>query len=197
MSEEKRMIENYEIVSSLTINGTEIALLVADIETENRFGCCYIAANSVATMVFDFTASDNYLDMVETYTERINNAVLTLKLDLEKSDIPFDIMTEDDCDPIDYDHNLIDNLVAVKSDVLCPEYQRIEHQLYLVTGGFGAYANARGRKVYGKNVATGKQDTFYREDLLGTVKPECTPMWAVERLRDIMQNREKHNRDSR
>ena len=53
--------------------------------------------------------------------------------------------------------------------------------IFLVTGGFGASANARGSAVFCKNLYDGKNTRYERMDVLGEVKPERMPDWAKEK----------------
>ena len=59
--------------------------------------------------------------------------------------------------------------------------EKPDRQLFLVTGGFGASANARGSAVFCKNLYDGKNTRYERMDVLGEVKPERMPDWAKEK----------------
>ena len=83
--------------------------------------------------------------------------------------------------PDHYKNDINGKIIAINPAVLKPEYQRADRQLYLVTGGFGASANARGSAVFCKNLYDGKNTRFERMDVLGEIKPERMPDWAKEK----------------
>ena len=63
---------------------------------------------------------------------------------------------------------------------------------YLVTGGFGASANSRGSAVFCTNLYDGKPTRYERMDVMGEVKTECMPHWAVNKatvLKHIQGNK--------
>lgn len=65
---------------------------------------------------------------------------------------------------------------------LADQYKRPDDQLFLCSGGFGASAGARGRKVIGQFLADGEQCQFERYDFIGIIKDEHLPEWALEKL---------------
>ena len=102
-------------------------------------------------------------------------------LQAEKLDIPVTVITQVDCIPDHYKNDINGKIIAINPAVLKPEYQRADRQLYLVTGGFGASANARGSAVFCRNLYDGKDTRYERMDVLGEVKPERMPDWAKEK----------------
>lgn len=83
------------------------------------------------------------------------------------------------------EHNAKPKVVVIRAECLRPEYRTADKQLVLATGGFGTYANARGRAVYTTNLYSCKEARWNREDILGIVKPEYMPDWAKERLKQL------------
>ena len=92
------------------------------------------------------------------------------------------------------EENILNKVVIVDPKILRPEYQRSSHQLVYVTGGNGAYANARGRKVFTKNLLNGQDNTFYRQDILGVVDMEKLPNWAKDGYVRYVANRDRGER---
>ena len=72
------------------------------------------------------------------------------------------VITEADCIPDHYKNDINGKIIAINPAVLKPEYQRADRQLYLVTGGFGASANARGSAVFCRNLYDGKDTRYAR-----------------------------------
>lgn len=107
------------------------------------------------------------------------------RAEVEKLDIPVTVITQADCIPDHYKNDINGKIIAINPAVLKPEYQRADRQLYLVTGGFGASANARGSAVFCRNLYDGKDTRYERMDVLGEVKPERMPDWAKEKAAAI------------
>jgi hypothetical protein len=105
--------------------------------------------------------------------------------------VPLACFTSEHCYPDDYRQSINGKVIAISQLSLRGEYQTADKQLCLVTGGFGAEANSRGRAVYVINLYHGKETRWNREDVLGEVKLECLPDWAKERLAVIQAEREK------
>ncbi len=67
------------------------------------------------------------------------------------------VITEEDCIPDHYKNDINGKVIAINPAVLKPEYQRADRQLYLVTGGFGASANAVAALYFARNLYDGKR----------------------------------------
>lgn len=115
------------------------------------------------------------------FAERIKQDAERFRAEVEKLDIPVTVITEDDCIPDHYKNDINGKIIAINPAILKPEYQRADRQLYYVTGGFGASANARGSAVFCKNLYDGKNTRYERMDVLGEIKPERMPDWAKEK----------------
>ena len=112
--------------------------------------------------------------------------------EVEKLDIPVTVITQADCIPDHYKNDINGKIIAINPAVLKPEYRRADRQLYLVTGGFGASANSRGSAVFCTNLYDGKPTRYERMDVMGEVKTECMPHWAVNKatvLKHIQGNK--------
>lgn len=137
----------------------------------------------------DVEVSDDYMEVIKLYSARISDEVQAMETELSEIDVPLSVIGKAECYPNDYDESIKGKVIAIRADLLIPEYQRADRQIYLVTGGFGAEANARGRAVYCVNIHTGKETRFNREDVQGVIKPECMPEWANNRLLIIRQDK--------
>lgn len=121
------------------------------------------------------------IDAALFFAERIKKDAEQFRAEVEKLDIPVTVITQVDCIPDHYKNDINGKIIAINPAVLKPEYQRADRQLYYVTGGFGASANARGSAVFCKNLYDGKNTRYERMDVLGEVKPERMPDWAKEK----------------
>ena len=88
----------------------------------------------------------------------------------------------------DYKQSIRDKVVVIKPEAISPEYYAATSQLWLCTGGFGSSASPRGRTCFCINLHdTGRQESFYRSDIMGTMDPEHLPNWAKVGLGSIQQ----------
>ena len=199
MSEtEKRMAGDYEIVNAVHIGNKEVVLGIhKDHDCDQKYYCGYCDTNEILELYVDGAASNNYPAIVKLFGQRIVDEAKEImrQIELEKEIVGVDNeLTKSDCAPITYEENIIDKVVVIDGKILRPEYQRASHQLAYVTGGNGAYANARGRKVFTKSLLNGQENTFYRQDVLGIVDVDKLPKWAKEGYDKIMMPKDRGER---
>ena len=182
MENEKRMVGDYTVLCAVNIGSREIILAENEQDSNGeRFLCCYGERNDIFEKFTECAVGDDYIDAALFFAERIKQDAERFRAEVEKLDIPVTVITEDDCIPDHYKNDINGKIIAINPAILKPEYQRADRQLYYVTGGFGASANARGSAVFCKNLYDGKNTRFERMDVLGEVKPECMPDWAKEK----------------
>jgi hypothetical protein len=99
----------------------------------------------------------------------------------------------EDCVPGGMDDNLTGKVIAIRQEILSPEYRFASHQLHLAAGGFGCYPDSRGRAVYCTDLYSGENERFAREDVLGVIAEDALPEWAKENLAAL---RDPANRES-
>lgn len=183
-------IEDYNILSSLRVGKKVIFLCENEKAPEGqKYGCGFAEGNDLFEHYSDVEVSDDYMEVIKLYSARISDEVQAMETELSEIDVPLSVIGKAECYPNDYDESIKGKVIAIRADLLIPEYQRADRQIYLVTGGFGAEANARGRAVYCVNIHTGKETRFNREDVQGVIKPECMPEWANNRLLIIRQDK--------
>ena len=137
--------------------------------------------NDIFEKFTECAVGDDYIDAALFFAERIKQDAERFREEVEKLDIPVTVITEADCIPDHYKNDINGKIIAINPAILKPEYQRADRQLFLVTGGFGASANARASAVFCKNLYDGKNTRYERMDVLGEVKPERMPDWAKEK----------------
>jgi hypothetical protein len=91
-------------------------------------------------------------------------------------------LTAADCVPSGLDADLMGKVVIIKSEVLSPEYRFADHQLKIVTGGFGSYPDARGNAVFCKDLYSDRESRFERYDIAGVADTNRIPEWANRKL---------------
>ena len=157
MENEKRMVGDYTVLCAVNIGSREIILAENEQDSSGeRFLCCYGERNDIFEKFTECAVGDDYIDAALFFAERIKKDAEQFRAEVEKLDIPVTVITQVDCIPDHYKNDINGKIIAINPAVLKPEYQRADRQLYLVTGGFGASANARGSAVFCRNLYDGK-----------------------------------------
>lgn len=180
MKSEKRMVGDYTVLCAVNIGSREIILAENEQDKNGeRFLCCYGERNDIFQRYSECAVGDDYIDAALFFAERIKRDAELFRSEVEKLDILVTVIAEADCIPDHYKNDINGKVIAINPAVLKPEYRRADRQLYLVTGGFGASANSRGSAVFCTNLYDGKPTRYERMDVMGEVKTECMPHWAV------------------
>lgn len=85
-----------------------------------------------------------------------------------------ELYTVEDCMPTD-GQVLQDKVLVLNPDALKPEHRRPEHQLWEAKDGFGCFPICSGTAVFAKELATGYECRWEREDFIGILKDEFIP----------------------
>lgn len=182
-----RMIDKYKIIHALQIGAREV---VVGVSPEQEFMCSFCTQDRVREYYTEAMASDDYLEIMELYTDRLKGQIAAIQAQRKALQIPLDMLGQEQCFPLRDSDDITGKVVAVKPNSLRYEYRRADCQLILVTNGSGARRYPRGTSVFGINVFTGRKDgRWTRTDFLGEVKPECLPQWAKDRLSSIERER--------
>ena len=193
MENEKRKVGDYTVLCAVNIGSREIILTENEQDSNGeRFLCCYGERNDIFEKFTECAVGDDYIDAALFFAERIKQDAERFREEVEKLDIPVTVITQADCIPDHYKNDINGKIIAINPAVLKPEYRRADRQLYLVTGGFGASANSRGSAVFCTNLYDGKPTRYERMDVMGEVKTECMPHWAVNKatvLKHIQGNK--------
>lgn len=193
MSDEKRKIGEYTVLSAVDVGEKEIILASNEQSTDGeKYLCGFVERNDLFELCSECMVSDDYIEIVHLFGSRVANEAELFREQVEKLDIPVAVITEADCIPDHYTKDINGKSIAIDPKVLKPEFRRTDRQLYLVTGGFGASANSRGSAVFCTNLHTGESTRYERMDIMGEVKPECMPDWAKEKAQELSRSK-RHN----
>lgn len=193
MSDEKRKICEYTVLSAVDVGEKEIILASNEQSTDGeKYLCGFVERNDLFELCSECMVSDDYIEIVHLFGSRVANEAELFREQVEKLDIPVGVITEADCIPDHYTKDINGKIIAIDPKVLKPEFRRTDRQLYLVTGGFGASANSRGSAVFCTNLHTGESTRYERMDIMGEVKPECMPDWAKEKAQELSRSK-RHN----
>jgi len=197
-NDEKRMAGCYEIIHSLHIGDREVVFGENKTKpSEAKYMCAYCKTNDLFRGYDECRAGDDYLEIMELYTERLMEQIEAVKAEISEKQIPVATITAEQCRKDDLSKSIVGKIVAIRADVLRPEYQTADHQLVLVNGGFGAAANARGSAVFATNLYSGKESRYERHDIQGELKPEHIPHWALEKAAMIREREKKRHEPER
>ena len=197
MSNEKRMIGDYEVLNSIRIGEYEIVLgECTKPGVREKYLCGFLEENGVMMQLKECMVSDSFADVATIYGERIAEKAEETQARIERenalvgNDEP---LTSEDCIPVNSSDNLTGKVVVIKPAVIRPEYRRASHQILLCAGGFGAQPNARGTSCFCKSLIDGSETRWRRQDIIGTLPYEKLPEWAKVRLEKVSAELESKN----
>lgn len=183
---EKRMADNYEITQAVPIGDKEVVMGVDETNAMPYFCACY-SENEIGGFYSDGMVSDDYVEIVGIFSERVREQCEKVREEQEKITVPREPITADMCLSLAYDTSLVGKVAAVRLDALKPEYRSAPDQLVYVTGGNGARGKARGSACICTNLYSGKSSRWERQDMQGEVRPEFLPEWAKARAEKIQE----------
>ena len=127
---EKRMAGCWEILHALHIGDKEVVVgenLTAP--NEARYMCAYCTANDIMRGYNECMASDDYLEIMELYTERITGQIEAVKAEIAERQLPDMTISADQCHKNDFSKSIVGKIVAIRADALRREYRSADHQL--------------------------------------------------------------------
>ena len=185
--DDKRIIDGYAVLHTIRIDGAE--QIVAEKDNHYRL---YRGERVSGLGLEEYTVvfeDRDYLKAMREFTRRINSALDGLDLSRVYRGSPLvDFRLEaEDCVPGGMDADLRGKVVAIKAEILSPEYRSGSYQLMLAEGGFGCAPNARGQSVFCKELYSGESVRWARADILGVVDESLLPAWAKEKLAKLRE----------
>ena len=200
---EKRMIGDYEVLTSIMIGDSEVALCQnPNAPKDEVFLCGYIENNGLFESLTNCIVSFSYAESAQDFGERVAAKAKEVQKELEhigKNVGDDSELTTKDCIPDSIENCIEGKIIVIRGDLLRPEYKRASNQLLLCTGGFGAQSSPRGRTCFATRLYDAKQIQCRREDVLGIMPEENLPEWAKNGLEAIrMKSTQIHkNKETR
>jgi hypothetical protein len=195
MEQSKKTIEGYEVFHSIRLDGVDqiVAINTDAIRPYRLYECR--RDNMLCAEEYHLIQNDfDYIAVMREFLRRLGVRLDSLHLDRVYRGTPLidAPIVPNDCVEGGLDADLTGRVIAIRQDVLSPEFRACSHQLHLATGGSGCSPDARGRAVYCTNLYSGEYTRFAREDVLGVVADdsEVLPKWArdkLARLRDVSE----------
>ncbi len=199
MSDDKRMVDGYEVIHAIYIGDKEI--IVGDSPTapaEERYLCAYCQYVGPFEQYTEAVVSDDYAEIMQEFGERIAKQAEKTRIDLNKPKIqgidnaPLGRAV---CVPISEGNDLRNKIVVIKAENLRREYQTATNQIMLCIGGSGASPFSRGTSCLCVNLYSGETSYFKRWDVLGTLDEAKLPDWAKRGLAEYrLKQKEKRER---
>jgi len=184
----RRMVgeTNYEVKHAIHVGDKEI-VFAEDKNAENGMNWFVgnYTSNDIIGQYADCQVSDDYIESMLEFSNRVGKQIVMMNNESDRSNPPHRVFTAEHCYPNDYGQSIDGKIVAIRAEVLRPEYRRGNAQLVLVGGGNGARANPNGRAVYCYHLNNGEHTRFERHDIQGEVRPEFLPVWAAEKAAEI------------
>ena len=197
MSEEKRMLDTFEVKQSIYIGSKEVVFGVDKIDPY-PYMVCYCDYHNPLGVPWPTEAvgTDDYLEAMQIFTERVQAQIEQTRA--EQSIFKFDMtpFTIADCIPDKRNDSIVGKVVVINAEPKRYEYQHSAYQLILADGGHGA-TGGRGQAVFGTCLATGERGRWERYDVLGEIRPEKMPQWAKEALAKVKAQKKHRNREER
>lgn len=189
-----RMLDgtDYKVTQSVWVGDREVIMAERPKYGEgDKFLCSLYENNGVMGCYTECMVSDDIMEIFDLYAHRILDQMQKVRETIslpEGMDNDLILSGDDRVAADDYKQSIRDKVVVIKPETISPEYYAATSQLWLCTGGFGSSASPRGRTCFCINLHdTGRQESFYRSDIMGTVDPEHLPNWAKVGLRSIQQ----------
>lgn len=187
-AERRRMVSetNYEVKHAIRVGDKEIVFAADEAAKDGMYW--FVGdynRNEIIGQYADCQVSGDFLEAMQEFTGRVNIQIEAVRSDIVQSKTETHVFTSEHCFPHDYGQSIDGKIVAIKAEILRPEYRRGEIQLVLVDGGNGARANPNGRAVYCYQLNNGERTRFERHDVQGEVRPEYLPDWAEEKAAAI------------
>ena len=198
MKQEKRMISDtgYEVKHSIHIGDCEVVVAENMKAPDGNF--YFIADYIDHGLLAEYTrcnASHDYLEIMQEFVNRLEGQIEAVRQRIGNESFDAKPITAEECYPNDYNQSIDGKVVAIKAEVLRPEYRRGDRQLVLVDGGNGASANSRGNAVFCYHLNNGTHTRFERYDVLGEIK--VLPEWAKEKFARLQAEKGKRNTEKR
>ncbi len=183
MSEEKRMVGDYEVTHSIHIGDTE---LIMGENLQASDGNFYIVSDCERNELFNrydnCLVSNDFIEIAEIFSQRLSENIQKVKAEHDKITIPNETISIDKCIPMHECGDITDKVIVVNPNVLRSEHRIAAKQLYIAKSGNGVKAESLGTAVYCDNIYSGNHTRFERYDFIGVLKPECYPNWVKNKL---------------
>ena len=189
----QRKVGDYEIMQEIRMGGR--VLLMGFHPMDETYMTCYEQYNFLGETIYpEAVASKDYLEIANTFIERLQMQLEKVKEFRAARNIPQVVLGAEDCLP-QSEESFQGKLIVVRSSSLAPEYRTADCQLGFAISGFGCTPGSRGRAVFFQELYSGERCRWDASDILGVANPEKIPDWAKEKLREYEKKRTEPKKD--
>lgn len=129
-NDEKRIAGCWKILYVLHIGDKEVVVGENLTEpNEARYMCAYCEATDPFRGYGECMASDDYLEIMKLYTERIAGQIEAVKAEVASLQTPVTTIAAEQCYKNDLSKSIDGKAVFIRANVLRREYQTAAHQL--------------------------------------------------------------------
>jgi hypothetical protein len=180
---DKRVIDGYEERQSIQLAG-RLVILAENQQADDPYFVCFAKWDNPlgATEYYDVGVTDDYVEAMRQFVDNVDSLLISLENERAAFGLAPQTFTAADCIPDSLNENLNGKAIVIKPEAFAPEYRSAEHQIQICLGGFGASANSRGTAVFCRNLYSGTESQFKRNDVAGIIDPARTPQWAARKL---------------
>lgn len=203
---DERKMGTFAVEHSIMLGGREVVLGTDRRRNEPFMVCCctYEGADQELKISEYFSTAD-YLEAMQEFINRVQAQITVMQMEHQEFQAGKEFFTTDHCIYDDEVRNITGKVVVM--DVKGYEYEHSAYQLILVKGGIGAMDIGH-RTLFGENGKYGqemegirlidrKKGIWNRCDVLGIIRSECMPQWAIDTLFKMRMEKRERNRGGR
>ena len=179
---EADMAGDYKITHQFRIGGRTLVLGHNPEDHETPYLVCYQDFGLGFHRFTEAVGSDDYLEIVELFSQRLQQQIEAVKQQRAERNLPFTILTLEHCRRREPEESLEGKLVIVKANNISPEYRSADYQLGYALGGFGCKPGAGGRAVFFEELYSGERSRWDVGDILGIADLDKLPEWAKTKV---------------
>lgn len=179
---EADMAGDYKITHQFRIGGRTLVLGHNPEDHETPYLVCYQDFGLGFPRFTEAVGSDDYLEIVELFSQRLQQQIEAVKQQRAERNLPFTILTLEHCRRREPEESLEGKLVIVKANNISPEYRSADYQLGYALGGFGCKPGAGGRAVFFEELYSGERSRWDVGDILGIADLDKLPEWAKTKV---------------
>lgn len=186
MSDEKRMIGDYEVKESIWFGGKEYIMGEDKSgKAEMPYITCVGTRNELFANYDNALISDDYMELFNVFTERLNEQAKQITAERAERGVTATPLTTADCVKGGLNENIEGKIIILKTSSLSPEFRTADNQIMIATGGNGCNPDGHGRAVYCKNLYSGDKSRFERYDVAGIADIAKLPEWAKQKIAEL------------
>ena len=195
--QQKEMAGDYEVIQSLRLGGKVMLIGYNPNDQDGKYMTCYKESNFMGEFFTKAMASDDYMEIVKLFSERLQEQMEKVKQFRTERGVPLETLGAEHCRKRGEGENLAGKLIILRPSSLSPEYRTADCQLGYATGGFGCSPGAGGRAVYFRELYSGEECRWNIGDVLGIADTEKLPEWAKQKVAEHEKARAERKKERR